>query len=271
MLFNGRFRVSKVSSRFVAAVLLIVLLSFALPQNQTRALARQSTSSEQISPGTLLLASEKLGDPNFAESVVLILQHDNDTGTLGLIINRRTEVPLSRVFPKIEHASSDPVYMGGPVATSSGQALLRRPNKTEDIKHVLGDIYVTGKKETIEQSVRSRAESSQFRLYLGYAGWAPGQLESEIQLGAWSVLKASAPIVFDHDPDSLWSRLKHESEMQIARGVRLSKCGARLYVIQNAHGFTANGVTQNLTDLRGCNRVPLYPVYQSRWSILPTL
>jgi putative transcriptional regulator len=166
--------------------------------------------------GDLLVASEKLGDPNFAQSVVLILDHDEDNGTLGLVINRRSEIPLSKVFPDIKGASADPVYVGGPVSLTAVQALLRQPAETEDVKHVTGDVYSTASKQVIEESVRSRLVSSKFRLYVGYAGWAPGQIEAEMQIGAWSVLSNRSKLIFDSDPDSLWSRLMHESHMQIA-------------------------------------------------------
>lgn len=176
----------------------------------------QYRAEEQISAGNLLVASEKLGDPNFAESVVLILQHDQDKGSLGVIINRRSEIPLSRIFPEIKAANADPVYVGGPVSLTVMQALLRLGGQTEDVQHVLGDIYVTGSKELIERSVRAHITPSKFRLYVGYAGWEPGQLEAEAQVGAWTVLANRSKAIFDEDPDSLWSRLTHESHMQVA-------------------------------------------------------
>ena len=188
----------------------------ALPAGETNTREAQYKSDQPASVGNLLVASEKLGDPNFAESVILIVQHDEDEGTVGLVINRRTEVPLSRVFPKTKHATADPVYMGGPVETTAVQALLRIPEKADRTAHIVADIYLSGSKELIEKSVESRLDSLKFRLYLGYAGWASGQLEAEIRLGAWSVLNASPKLVFDRDPDSLWSRLTNESKMQIA-------------------------------------------------------
>jgi putative transcriptional regulator len=96
------------------------------------------------------------------------------------------------------------------------QALLRLPNEMDELRHVGGDVYTTGSKEVIEKSVRSHLPSSKFRLYVGYAGWAPGQLEAEIRIGAWQVLANRSMLTFDNDPDSLWSRLTRESHMQIA-------------------------------------------------------
>ncbi len=179
--------------------------------------SRAGSQTPHLAIGNILLSSEKLADPNFAESVVLLVQYDEAEGTVGLIVNRQTEMRLSQIFPKAKHASADPVYMGGPVGIMSAQALVRLPAKEEGATQISGDIYLTGTKDLIEKSIASRLDSSKFRLYLGYAGWAPGQLEMEIRVGAWSVLSGSSKIVFDPRPDSLWSRLVHESHMQIAR------------------------------------------------------
>src|SRR6185437_6864968 len=176
----------------------------------------QYGDEQPLSVGDVLVASKKLADPNFAEAVVLIVQYDQEEGTVGLVINRQSEISLSRVFPDIKHATADPVYLGGPVGISVGQALLRLPAKADRAEQVSGDIYATGDKELIEKSVSSRAGPSRFRLYFGYAGWAPGQLAAEIRLGAWTVLKNRSKIIFDDDPDSLWNRLTRESETRMA-------------------------------------------------------
>ena len=197
---------SKAALASIAAMALCLALST----------AAHGAASDSLSTGKILLASDKLGDPNFAEAVVLIIDHDGDEGTVGVIINRRTDVPLTRVFSHVKGASRDPVYQGGPVEVTGGQGLLRTPLSAPDGRRVVEDVYVTGSKDLIEKSVASRMEASKFRVYLGYAGWAPGQLEAEIQAGAWSILQGSARIIFDNDPDSLWSRLTHESNMQIA-------------------------------------------------------
>jgi putative transcriptional regulator len=177
-------------------------------------------SHGNLSTGSILVASEGLADPNFAESVILIVQYDAAHGTLGLMLNRRTEIPVSRLFPKVKHASADPVYLGGPVAITSVQALLRMPQRTDQATPITDDLYVTGRRALMEKSIASRLGSSRFRLYLGSAGWAPGQLEREVQLGAWMVLHGRPQIVFDENPDSLWSRLIQESHLQIALASR---------------------------------------------------
>lgn len=176
----------------------------------------QYSVAQQLSAGSVLVASEKLGDPNFAQSVVLLVQFDSDEGTVGIVVNRRTDIPLSRVFPKTKGATKDPVFMGGPVGITGAQALLRSSEKSDQATRVVEDVYVTGTRDLMEKMVSAQAEPSKFRLYLGYAGWAPGQLEAEIHIGAWNVMNGTAKIIFDRDPDSLWSRLSRESKMEIA-------------------------------------------------------
>ena len=169
---------------------------------------------DELGIGKLLIANEKLGDPTFAESVIVIVSRDSDRGTVGLMVNRRTDVPLSRLFSKRKDVSDDPVYIGGPVDLTLVQVLLRSAFRVEKATRVIGDVYSTDDKNTIEKCI-SHSNPFRFHLYLGYAGWAPGQLESEIKLGAWSVMDGSPEIIFDSHPDSLWTRLNARLHMQI--------------------------------------------------------
>lgn len=170
----------------------------------------------ELATGTILLANEKLGDPNFSQSVILLVQVDRENGTVGLVLNRRSEIPIAKIFPSAKHATKDAIYLGGPVGITSVQALLQLTEKTDQAVHVVDDVYVSGAKDLIDKSIDSQADPSKFRLYLGYAGWEPGQLEAEIRLGAWSIMKGSSKIVFDPHPDSLWSRLTREAQMRLA-------------------------------------------------------
>jgi putative transcriptional regulator len=199
----------------VGALAAIVLLA-RLPHHESKSPFALSRNDEVPSVGRFLVATEKLGDPNFRESVILVLRHDEEKGTLGLVINRRSKVSLARIFPDITGAKSDPVYVGGPVELSTVQALLRTPTKSGDRVHILSDVYSTSNKDEIEKAISSGTEPSKFHVYMGYAGWASGQLEAEMELGAWTVVKASPDQVFDEDPDSLWSRLIRKADSQIA-------------------------------------------------------
>jgi putative transcriptional regulator len=195
------------------AIALLAILRVGAPIRFQRV---QYRATQDLAAGKLLIAKPQLADPNFAESVVLIVQYDEDKGVMGLILNRRTKAPLSRVFPELKGAKPDPVYEGGPVNKGSAQALLRSREKPEGATRVFGDVWATGSKGLIEKSVAAGDASPVFRLYIGYAGWGTGQLEHEIDLGGWSILRATAALVFDDDPDSLWQRLQRQTETRIA-------------------------------------------------------
>ncbi len=176
----------------------------------------QDGPEQHIAPGSVLIADEKLGDPNFAESVVLVLQQDPDEGTLGIIINRRAEATLKKAFPENANATDDTIYEGGPVDESAVQALIRSPSKITNATHIAGDVYVTTDRGAIEKAVSARTAATKFRLYVGYAGWAPGQLEMERRKGAWALENNAAGYAFDKNPDSLWLRLNRAAHSQIA-------------------------------------------------------
>ena len=108
------------------------------------ALPAQNPSTDQIGVGRLLIANKELGDPNFVQTVILIVDYDGEKGASGLILNRRTKVELAKVFPDVKNAPSDPVYQGGPVEVNGAQALLRSHEKPGNASHVFGDVYVTG-------------------------------------------------------------------------------------------------------------------------------
>jgi len=177
----------------------------------------QSRKAEDLGAGKLLVASRKLGDPNFAETVVLLVRYDAE-GVVGLILNRRTHVPLSRVLEGLKAAQgrSDPVYLGGPVGASAVFALFQPPAELEGAEHIFGGVYLVSAKPLFEQAISARPDPGVFHVYLGYAGWTSGQLRKEVELGAWFIFPADAGAVFDSDPDSLWSQMIRKTELKLA-------------------------------------------------------
>jgi putative transcriptional regulator len=173
---------------------------------------------KELAAGKLLVADRSLRDPNFAETVILLVQHDEANGSVGLALNRRTNVPLSRVFRYIEKASSrkDTVYLGGPVERADIFLLLRSRTHVEGARPIFDDVYITSSQDVLEKQIQSNADVKRFHAYMGYAGWADGQLEQEIAIGAWHVLPADSAPIFDSDPDTLWSRLTQKTELHIA-------------------------------------------------------
>ena len=180
-------------------------------------LPNQLKNPPDLGVGKLLVASRNLGDPDFARTVILLVRYD-ETGALGLILNRRTDVPLSRVLD-LEAAKdrSDPVYLGGPVGPSAVFALFKSSAKMEKAENIFGRVYLISDKALFEQTISARPDPRVFHVYLGYAGWTQDQLRTEAQLGAWFVLPADAATVFDSNPDSLWLQMIQKTELQLAK------------------------------------------------------
>jgi putative AlgH/UPF0301 family transcriptional regulator len=174
----------------------------------------QQRDPNNLGVGTLLVASRGLGDPHFAETVILLVRHD-ESGALGLILNRRTNVPLSRVLD-LAKDRSDPVYVGGPVGPDAAFALLQSSTKIEKAENIFGDVYLIADKGLFEQTLARRPDPAVFHVYLGYAGWTQDQLKAEVKLGAWFVFPADSATIFDADPDSLWLQMIRKSELQMA-------------------------------------------------------
>jgi putative transcriptional regulator len=203
-------------SRLLGALFLLAL---------TPAFAQEA----DLAVGRFLVASRDLGDPNFAQTVILLVHYGDDQGAVGLVINRRSDVPISRVFEDLKEAKgrTDPVYVGGPVDLNSVLALLKSSSKPDDATRVFGNVYLISNKDRLQKTLASDADTSAFHAYLGYAGWGPGQLEHEVDLGAWHIMAANAGEVFHSDPESVWPRLIRRTETQIARRDSPATCTPR--------------------------------------------
>lgn len=223
------------------------------------ACALAQTITGKPAAGKFLVASRELPDPNFAQSVVLLIQYDAK-GAMGLIINRETKVPLSRVFENPK-SPSQKLYFGGPVQVSGALALLRSATKIEEAKHVLEDVYMVTDKAVLEKQLAAGADAKTLRIYLGYSGWAPGQLDHELELGAWHVLPGDAPTVFDPNPDSVWMKLIRRTELRLA-GLSVGAEGDTIKPCWHAFFDAA-------TCLEALPGWPLSPPCAGRWPARP--
>ncbi len=183
--------------------------------------------AEDLGPGKFLVARRNLPDPNFVQTVILLAQYE-EKGALGLVINRVTEFPVSRVLADFKGAAkrSDFVYSGGPVARTGVLSLLRSSSSPGDARHIFADVYLVSSKALLEKSLAAGAESERLRIYLGYAGWTAGQLQQELKLGTWHVMRADPAVVFDSDPASVWNRMIERAQIRLAFGPVLSSCEA---------------------------------------------
>ena len=178
----------------------------------------QSQNAKSLGVGKLLVASRNLGDPLFAKTVILLVRYDAQ-GVLGLFLNRRTAIPLSRALESMKAAKnrSDPVYLGGPVETPAVFGLFQSAAKIEGAEHIFDGVYLITSKPLFEQTLTARPDAGVFHVYLGYAGWTQEQLKKEVELGAWFIFPAEASTVFKADPDSLWREMIRKTELQLAR------------------------------------------------------
>jgi putative transcriptional regulator len=180
-------------------------------------LSAQSVRTEDIGVGKFLVAHRKLADPNFAETVVLVVHRDK-TGTIGLIVNERTRLTVAKIFEDVKEAAgqSDPMYFGGPVEPRAVMALIRTSSAPAKSEHVFGDIYLVSRKTELDKMIATLPDAKQFRAFMGYSGWGVGQLEAEMKLGSWYVFPGLASTVFDAAPKSVWERLIQLTEQQMA-------------------------------------------------------
>lgn len=170
----------------------------------------------QPAAGKFLVAARGLVDPNFERSVVLLVQHGEE-GTLGLVVNRPTGVPLSKLFagePLLERQEGI-LFAGGPVGAGSTLLLLLRARRPpEEFRRVFADVYLGWTPEAL----RDARGILDCRVYSGYAGWAPGQLDAEIARGDWRLLPAEVPLVFEQRPERVWEELTRRTETPVAAG-----------------------------------------------------
>ena len=177
----------------------------------------QSKDAKHLGVGKLLVASRGLADPNFAKAVILLV-HSDDQGVVGLILNRRTNLALSRVLEGLQGTKdrSDPAYLGGPVQVPAVTALLQSPTKVGGADHIFGGVYLINTKTLFEQTLAARPAPEVFHVYLGYAGWTNDQLRKEVELGAWFIFPGDTDAVFNSDPGSLWPQMIRKTEQKLA-------------------------------------------------------
>jgi len=157
--------------------------------------------------GMFLVAGPRMPDPRFARTVILLLEYD-ESGALGLVVNRPTEVSLHDALVTPLPGSADHrIHTGGPVEHRRLIALHRSHEPVGDAQHVFGDVYASGSFETLRRMLEREGHAADLRAYLGYAGWGPGQLDSELARDDWIVTPADAESIFDASPDEVWEDL----------------------------------------------------------------
>jgi putative transcriptional regulator len=153
----------------------------------------------------LLIARAKLPDSNFADSVVLVM-NNLGPGPVGVIINRPTKLPLSRLFPDLKRLSphEDKVYFGGPVDFGSVWFLFRAATPPRHAIRACEGVYFSSNRQLLLQLLGRDKPMDGLRIFIGYSGWAPGQLEAEIAKGDWTLKRAESDTIFNGKSEHPW-------------------------------------------------------------------
>lgn len=160
----------------------------------------------------LLVANPAFRDLDYRQTVLIAGPLPNG-GHVGVILNRPTRRPLASLFPEHEPSKKviEPVYYGGPFSRNALVALVRsRTSPGEGSVQLLDDLYLAFRASTIDHVIETDPNTA--RYYVGYVGWRPGELRSEIDRGLWSVLNADVGTALRKDTDGLWEDLLRQSQ-----------------------------------------------------------
>lgn len=177
-------------------VLLAAALAVAAPWSVAQAPAR----------GFFLVAKPSIVDPNFERTVVLVT-HAPDGATLGVILNRPTKQSLANILPGNDKLArfTEPLHFGGPVERAGLFAVFRAKESPAQSFPVIEDVHLALHPATVEQLLIK--PPVELRLFVGYSGWAPGQLQGELARGGWWTIDADVEIIFRKNNETLWDEL----------------------------------------------------------------
>jgi len=167
-------------------------------------------TGRKIEAGKLLVASPLLVDPNFFKTVVFVLQHDSD-GAVGVVLNRPSEELVEHHLPEWVRRIEDPplVFIGGPVEPAVAIGMVRSDRPLEPTA-------LTGVGMVDLGSDPAAGSPGPVRVFSGYAGWGAGQIEAELEEGAWLVVAAEPDDIFSGDPGLLWSTVLRRQGGRVA-------------------------------------------------------
>ncbi len=192
------------SGMLQAAAGLLACVSFA-PSAQGLAANRDPS---RLRPGLFLYAAPGMGDPRFAETVILLVEHGSE-GSMRIVVNRPTKRLLHEALDALSEArgSTQRLYWGGPVQPEAMLALVRAPRADAKTKKVLNEVHLAREMDDVRAALARPDAGSSLRVYSGYAGWGAGQLRAEVLRGTWVLDRADADSVFARDPSILWPKV----------------------------------------------------------------
>ena len=194
----------------------------------------------------LLIAKPSLLDPTFRQTVVLVTQAP-DFSTVGVILNRPTDGKHEK--------TNEPVYFGGPVMPRTTVALFRTENVPGAAAFpLLRDVYLSMHPENIEPLLASPGKD--YRLYAGFSGWAPRQLQSEMERDGWYMLQATEELIFRKNTDGMWRELVEKAQRGKTPHVRGSGAGYTFSNEARSPHLIRPGAAGERGDRPGAGRCP---------------
>ena len=174
-----------------------------------------AVNADQVpAAGKLLVATDEVGGPYFSQTVVLLLHHD-ETGTLGVVVNRPIDasaVESSLVDEDLAvHRGS--FYWGGPMSQSTVRVLLRTDTPPQDAVQIFDAVHLVDIDDAL---LATESNAAKLRFFAGYAGWAPGQLQHELAFDSWHIVAATEELVFAEDTGDIWRKLLSSRQYQAA-------------------------------------------------------
>lgn len=166
-------------------------------------------SFDKIEPrrGDLLISEPFLADPNFARTVILLCEH-NEEGSFGFVLNKPAQVKLNELLEGVKNRQ-DSIYIGGPVQQNTLQFIHRNDGIIEGGIEVKNGLYWGGNFEQMHAIIESELISdSDIKFFIGYSGWGAGQLKSELEVNSWIISRdINIEQIFDTDVKSLWKEI----------------------------------------------------------------
>jgi len=190
-------------------------------------LALATTAQAQApSKAVFLIARPGMPDPNFRETVVLVVQAEGGGEATGVIINRPTDRSLAEILPGDRFSRfTDPIFFGGPVAQQGLFALFQSDKYSGAAVPMLPEVWLAVLPDSVDGLVNK--PPARIRFFSGYAGWAPGQLQGELDRGDWLVTDADAKTIFMKDTSQLWQDLVRRARAVHARAASTAISSAR--------------------------------------------
>ncbi len=166
-----------------------------------------SENKTEPQKGDLLISEPFLNDPNFARTVILLCEHNQD-GTLGFVLNKPAMVELNQLLPDVE-SRKDKIYIGGPVQQNTLQFIHRQPDLIEGGIEINSGLYWGGNFDEMLAMLDSHLiDQKDIKFFVGYSGWAEGQLKAELELNSWIIYRnVGGNQVFDTNVDTLWKEV----------------------------------------------------------------